>query len=203
MRCAVVEAACAEDDDRRCRTAHPCHFSPGTMIIEKYGDDIGVDLGQRHDLLVGHGRALDIQRTVGEARARVQHPTHLREVAAELHDHRGIGVGERAAQLLGRQHAGQHRQALVAIDQRRAQHRRAAQHRADAGDDFGRIARPPGGRAGTCRSRRRTGRPRRSPPRRGRHPDASATLLAGCIVEIADHLLRRTAAPAALSVVTG
>ncbi|MNH41183.1 hypothetical protein D3C79_1026310 [compost metagenome] len=36
------EAAIAENDNRRNWTGHqPCHLSPGTMISEKYGDDIG------------------------------------------------------------------------------------------------------------------------------------------------------------------
>ena len=36
------EAAIAENDNRRNWTSHqPCHLSPGTMISEKYGEDIG------------------------------------------------------------------------------------------------------------------------------------------------------------------
>lgn len=36
------QAARPENDDGRCRVhGQPCHFSPGTMISEKYGDDSG------------------------------------------------------------------------------------------------------------------------------------------------------------------
>ncbi|MNL03646.1 hypothetical protein D3C87_1241870 [compost metagenome] len=36
------EAAIAENDNRRSWSGHqPCHLSPGTMISEKYGEDIG------------------------------------------------------------------------------------------------------------------------------------------------------------------
>ncbi|MNY77467.1 hypothetical protein D3C86_2173770 [compost metagenome] len=36
------EAAIAKNDNRRNWTGHqPCHLSPGTMINEKYGEDIG------------------------------------------------------------------------------------------------------------------------------------------------------------------
>ncbi|MNF74140.1 hypothetical protein D3C84_561650 [compost metagenome] len=36
------EAAIAENDNCRNWTEHqPCHLSPGTMISEKYGEDIG------------------------------------------------------------------------------------------------------------------------------------------------------------------
>ncbi|KGC52753.1 hypothetical protein DO65_4952 [Burkholderia pseudomallei] len=99
-----------------------------------------IDVRERHDPLRGHRRALDVQRAPREAE-RVEHAAHLVEVAAELHHDGGVGARETLAQLVLGQHAGEHGEALVPVDERHAEHRRAAEHRAHARHDFGVVAR--------------------------------------------------------------
>ncbi|MCY1540427.1 hypothetical protein D9M68_760660 [compost metagenome] len=70
----------------------------------------------------------------------LKHAAHLVEVAPELHHHGGLGVAQAVLQFIFRQHPGEHREALVAVHQGHAEHRRAAQHGADARYHFHLVA---------------------------------------------------------------
>ena len=69
-----------------------------------------------------------------------QHAAHLVEVTPEFHHHGRFGVAQALFQLVFRQYAGEHAQALVAVHQRGAEHRGAAEHGAHAGHHFHLIA---------------------------------------------------------------
>ena len=136
---------------------------------------------------VGHGAALDIDGAV-EPPGAVERPAHLGEMAADLHHHRGVGVGKPPLELVLRQRAGQHGEHVVALRDRRADRRPAARHAGDAGarsrsDSAGRAA-----HADACRSRRTADRPRRSPRPCGPASRCAAIVRRGVVVEGADRL---------------
>ena len=73
------------------RTAHSRLPWPGISTIAKYGPRPSSRLGKRHDALVRHGAALDIERAL-EQTSGLDGATHLRQIAADLHDDRRIGL---------------------------------------------------------------------------------------------------------------
>lgn len=115
------QAALPQNDNRR---AHqPCHRSPGTMISVRRGHRL--DLIQRHDLLVGHGRAFHIQRTLGQAEF-FEHLADLGKLRPSFMITAASASARRRLRSSWGQHPRQYRQALVAIHQRGAEHRGTA-----------------------------------------------------------------------------
>ena len=81
-----------------------------------------IDVRERLDPLRPPRRAFDVPGVVQLPGLR-ERVTHRAEGAPELQHGRGIGVGEAARQLRRGERAGQHRQHLVTLHQRAAEHR--------------------------------------------------------------------------------
>ena len=97
----------------------------------------GIDVVEPGGALPVHRRALDVEAVA----AGVGHGTADGvEGPAELHDGRGVGVGQPAGQLGARQGAGQHGEHLVALHQRLPEGGRRRADRGDPRDDLGRVA---------------------------------------------------------------
>ena len=128
-----ARGAGTEPDDRDA-TAHGRRPRPGTRIEREIGRRLVAFLDERHDRLARHGRALDIDRALRHAGLH-QRRLRAREVAADLHDDRGVGEREAADELFERQRCGQNDQRIVAQGHRRRRRAPGAADRGDAGHD--------------------------------------------------------------------
>ena len=82
-------------------------------------------VGERDHLRFCHGATLDIDGA-GKAAAALQRAAQFRQMPADFHHHRSVGVGEPSRQFAFRQRRWQHGKNIIALRNRRSHSRPAA-----------------------------------------------------------------------------